>query len=159
MAQEIERKWLTVAERLPEAVAAASERYTIAQGYLSTDPVVRVRVRDERGFLTIKGPGLLERAEFEYEIPVAEARALLTLCPLPPIEKTRYNVPWGGGLWEVDVFAGANAGLVIAELESAEPPSALPPWAGPEVTSDPRYANSSLAQHPYRDWGGVSGGE
>lgn len=153
MAEEIERKFLVDPARLSEALAGAVAEHAIVQGYLSVDPVVRVRTKGERGYLTIKGSGLHTRAEFEYSVPVADARELLALCPYPLIEKTRYDVPVGGQLWEVDVFSGANAGLVIAEVELAHRGALVevPRWAGREVTDDPRFANAALAQRPYRD--------
>lgn len=152
MVQEIERKFLVDAARLPEALAGAVASHVIVQGYLSAEPAVRVRLTGEQGYLTIKGSGLRVRAEFEYPIPADDARELLALCPLPLIEKTRYQVPYGGLLWEVDVFAGANTGLVIAEVELADADAAVvpPPWAGREVSDDPRFTNVALAQQPYR---------
>lgn len=151
MPQEIERKFLVDPARLPEVRAAATAAHAIVQGYLSAEPAVRVRLKGEQGYLTIKGSGLLTRDEYEYPIPGEDARALLELCPLPLLEKTRYDVPFGGRLWEVDDFGGANAGLVIAEVElpDADADVACPPWAGREVTGDPRYTNVALAQHPY----------
>jgi CYTH domain-containing protein len=111
--------------------------------------VVRVRLAEGRGVLTIKGPGLLSRAEYEYPIPALDAAAMLdTLCPPPVIEKTRTRVAHGGLVWEVDEFAGHLAGLVLAEVElpAADHPLELPGWAGAEVTEDARYQNNSLAR-------------
>lgn len=155
MPQEIERKFLVDPARVSDVQAAATAAHAIVQGYLSVEPAVRVRLKGEQGFLTIKGRGLLVRDEYEYAIPGEDARALLQLSPLPLIEKTRYEVPSGGRRWEVDVFAGANAGLVIAEVElpDTNTPVDVPPWAGREVTDDARYTNAALAQHPYRDAG------
>jgi CYTH domain-containing protein len=88
---------------------------------------------------------------------VADADAMLTLlCMHPLIEKVRYREPWGGHTWEVDVFEGENAGLIVAEIElpSADTPFSKPPWIGAEVSADPRYFNAALIQHPYSEWGG-----
>ncbi len=154
MAQEIERTFLVDPTRLAAVIATATDSNAIVQGYLSTEPVVRVRRKGERAYLTVKGPGLVERAEFEYAIPPEDVPALLGLCPRPPIEKVRYDVPYGDRTWEIDVFSGANAGLILAEVELPSQNAALdlPPWAGPEVTTDPRYTNAALASHPYGEW-------
>ncbi|HEX8725905.1 MAG TPA: CYTH domain-containing protein [Gemmatimonadaceae bacterium] len=156
MATEIERKFLVQRDAW-RAGAGPGVRYR--QGYLATypHPVVRVRVAGERGFLTIKGRSTgIARAEFEFPIPLADAEEMLgTLCTGPIIEKVRYRVPYAGRTWEVDEFAGANAGLVLAEVElpSADAPVELPSWAGREVSGDPRYYNASLAEHPFSEWG------
>lgn len=157
MPLEIERKFLVDPARLPDVQAAATAAYVIVQGYLSVEPAVRVRLKDDQGYLTIKGSGLLARAEYEYPVPGDDARALLELCPWPLIEKTRYAAPFGGRVWEVDVFAGANAGLVIAEVELPAPDAALelPRWVEREVTDDPRYTNAALAQHPYHEFSDI----
>jgi len=152
MGIEIERKFLVTGEgwRQPDA-------QWLSQGYLSRDPLrtVRVRVAGEEAFLTIKGKTEgIARPEFEYPIPIADARALLALCDGPLVEKFRHRVAWGGLVWEVDEFHAANAGLVVAEVElaSAEQAFAPPPWLGVEVSHDPRYFNANLAQHPYSAW-------
>ncbi|WP_431268282.1 alpha/beta fold hydrolase [Dankookia sp. P2] len=152
MATEIERKSLVAGEGWRSAALGPGLR--LRQGYLpnggdAATPVVRVRLAGADGFLTIKGPGLLSRAEFEYPIPAAEAEAMLaTLCAQPVLEKTRTRVAHGGLVWEVDVFAGHLAGLVLAEVElaSADQPFARPDWAGAEVTGDKRYQNNALAR-------------
>lgn len=155
MATEIERKFL-VEPALWRADPAGGTTYR--QGYLSVDPdrVVRVRVAGEAGTLTIKGRTTgIARPEFEYAIPVAEARTMLdTLCLRPTVEKVRYRVLFSGRVWEVDVFAGDNAGLITAEVElpSADAPFARPPWLGREVSHDARYFNANLARHPYGEW-------
>jgi CYTH domain-containing protein len=116
---------------------------------------VRVRIADSQAFLTIKGPNEgIRRQEFEYPIPLADADALLALCEGPLIEKHRHRVVHGGLLWEIDEFHGANAGLVVAEVElpSVEHPFEAPPWLGREVSHDPRYFNSSLSRHPFSTW-------
>lgn len=154
MAQEIERKFLVGNDSWRSGASGIRFR----QGYLSTDPqrTVRVRLEGDRGVLTIKGLSRgLSRAEFEYPIPAAEAAILLdTLCLRPLIEKTRYRVEHGGHLWEIDEFSGDNAGLVLAEVElsSEDEQVELPPWAGPEVSTDPRYYNANLVRHPFRSW-------
>ena len=152
--QEIERKFLVGNDSWRPGASGTRFR----QGYLSTDPerTVRVRLEGDRGVLTIKGPSRgISRAEFEYPIPAAEAATLLdTLCLQPLIEKTRYRVEHGGHLWEIDEFAGDNAGLVLAEVElsSEDEQVALPPWVGMEVSNDPRYFNANLARHPFSRW-------
>lgn len=154
MAQEIERKFLVG----NDSWRAGASGIRFRQGYLSTDPqrTVRVRLEGDRGMLTIKGLSRgLSRAEFEYPIPAAEAAILLdTLCLRPLIEKTRYRVEHGGHLWEIDEFSGDNAGLVLAEVElsSEDEQVELPPWAGPEVSTDPRYYNANLVLHPFSRW-------
>ena len=145
MAIEIERKFLVEGDGW-RAGARASR---IEQGYLSNSPdvSVRVRIRDQAASLTVKGERSgLTRDEFEYPIPLDEARAMLALCVLPPIIKTRHDVLFAGRLWEVDEFAGRHTGLIIAEIELASEADeiTLPPWIGAEVTHDPRYRNSVL---------------
>lgn len=152
MAAEIERKFLVKEGWRPQANGVR-----IAQGYLSTVPerTVRVRIKGEKGYLTVKGRNAgIRRAEYEYEIPLADAEAMLALCEQPLIEKRRYLVPYEGYTWEVDVFAGANEGLVVAEIElpAEDAAFAKPDWAGAEVSGDARYYNSSLIRHPYREW-------
>lgn len=147
MAIEIERKFLVADLDAALAGAVACER--IAQGYLSADPeaTVRVRIRGERGFLTVKSRNRgAERGEWEYEIPESDARELLGLSQTPIIDKVRHRVPFGGLVWEVDVFS-RPAGLVLAEVElpRADVSVCLPPWVGADVTSDARYFNSNLA--------------
>lgn len=130
----------------------------IRQGYLSVDEerAVRVRVLDDLAWLTIKGGARgLARSEFEYPIPVPEANELLdALCHQPLIDKTRYERSHAGHRWEIDVFHGANAGLVVAEieLEREDEPFERPSWLGDEVSDDPRYYNANLIRHPFRDW-------
>ena len=157
MALEIERKFLVAGEY--KSLASGCER--ISQGYLSSASgrTVRVRIRGDRGWLTIKGPskdGGLSRFEWEMEIPLSDARALLDLCEPGVIDKTRWLVPAGDGIhtWEVDEFHGENAGLVVAEIELRSEADAFerPSWLGPEVTGDRRYYNSQLTLHPYSEW-------
>jgi CYTH domain-containing protein len=156
MGVEIERKFRVRAGWRPDG---AGEE--IAQGYLSSVPerTVRVRLRGGRGYLTVKGKNggadAARRAEFEYEIPAADARALLALAEPGVIEKERCLVPAvDGHTWEVDIFHGENEGLVVAEIElgAEDEPFARPDWLADEVTGDARYYNSSLARTPYRLW-------
>lgn len=154
MGTEIERKFLVTSD----AWRAGARPTAIRQGYLCAGPthVVRVRTYGEKAFLTIKSGGVgMTRLEFEYEVPVADATVLLdVLCHRPLIEKTRFAVDVDGIAWVVDVFEGDNDGLVLAEveLESEEQAVALPPWAGAEVTGDPRYFNAALSERPYSTW-------
>ena len=152
MGVEIERKFTVRADFCPQGVGTE-----MAQGYLSRDPqrTVRVRLAGGRGYLTVKGEtrGMV-RAEYEYEIPPTDARAMLALCDPPLVEKTRYVVDVAGRRWEVDVFHGANDGLVVAEVElpSETAEVTLPAWVKREVTGEKRYYNSALIVHPYRCW-------
>jgi adenylate cyclase len=118
---------------------------------------VRVRIAGDEAWLTIKGPARgLRRSEFEYAIAAADARQMLdTLAVGEPVEKTRYCLDYQGYLWELDVFEGRNAGLVVAEVELDDPAESppLPPWLGREVTGDPRYLNARLAFEPFCQWG------
>jgi adenylate cyclase len=153
MAAEIERKFLTIDDSWRDG----SHGIRISQGYLSQDPdrTVRVRIAGENAWLTIKGRTEgIRRAEFEYEIPVDDARDLLELCLPSVIDKTRYRMTYGGHLWEVDDFHGENTGLVVAEVELAyeSVPVDLPSWVGAEVSADPRYFNSALATRPFTKW-------
>jgi adenylate cyclase len=156
MATEIERKFWVVGDAWRGA-ADAGTRYV--QGYLASGAsgaTVRVRLAGEAGWLTIKGPTVgLTRPEFEYAIPTADAEAMLqTLCTTPPIEKTRYTMTVGQHLWEIDVFAGVNAGLVMAEIELGSEGERFerPSWLGEELSDDPRFFNAALARHPYQSW-------
>lgn len=154
MAQEIERKFL-VNRGL---ISLPDHGQQIVQGYIKTqsNTAVRVRIKGDRGFLTIKGENRgAVRSEFEYEIPLNDAEEMLkNLCDKPIIEKTRYDISVADHIWELDVFAGDNEGLWVAEVELASESEsfAKPDWAGPEVTGDVRYYNSSLIEHPYKDW-------
>jgi adenylate cyclase len=152
MGREIERKFLVKGD----GWRSAAKGTPFCQGYLSIVPERTVRVRSDgrRGWITIKGRSQgSERAEFEYEIPAADADTMLrTLCRQPLIEKTRYRVEHGGRVWEVDEFAGDNAGLVLAEIELDDAAEAvdLPDWVGREVTNSGRYTNARLSVRPYR---------
>lgn len=154
MGIEIERKFLVTGAAWRENATAIR----CCQGYLcpGSGVTVRVRTMGEQGFLTVKGRGAgLARPEFEYAIPLADATELLaTLCVKPLIIKDRYRVEHAGLVWEVDVFAGENEGLVLAEVELTQPDQAviLPGWVGTEVSGDPRYYNASLVRNPFSRW-------
>lgn len=156
MAVEIERKFL-VADVSARAAWRAAVGVAYCQGYLNRDKTrtVRVRIAGDAAFLTIKGISVgATRAEFEYAIPLLDAQALLALCDGPLIEKTRYALVDQGTVWEVDDFAGDNAGLVVAEVELHSETQVFekPDWLGDEVTHDARYFNSNLASHPFARW-------
>jgi CYTH domain-containing protein len=152
---EIERKFLVTNDEWRGNARAIR----ISQGYITASKglTVRVRLKDDLAFLTIKAARDQDsRYEFEYRIPTRDANMMLTeLCPLNPIEKTRYEVAADGNTWEIDVFEGVNEGLILAEIEltSASQPFARPNWLGPEVTRDARFYNAYLYQHPFQSWG------
>lgn len=156
MAREIERKFLVDTAALPPLTGGVD----MVQGFIPTRDLtaVRVRLAGDRAWLTLKGESAgATRSEFEYPIPVADARQMIAeFCGGKVISKTRYRMTYGDHLWEIDVFSGDNAGLIVAEVELADEGDdpRLPPWAGPEVTEDIRYFNASLYDHPYREWGG-----
>lgn len=156
MGTEIERKFLVVGVAWKSAKASR-----ICQGYLNRDPrrTVRIRVDGYKAWITVKGITIgATRAEFEYRIPREDADALLQSCEGPLVEKSRRRIRHAGHLWEIDEFHGANAGLVVAEveLENEADTLKLPSWIGAEVTHDPRYFNSNLVDHPYCSWSGES---
>ncbi len=153
---EIERKFLVKSEAYK---ADASSNQLIEQGFLNTDPdrTVRVRVEGDKGFLTIKGRSNkagTTRFEWEREIALAEAEALLNICEEGVIEKVRYLVPFGAHVFEVDEFNGFNKGLTVAEVElqSESETFEKPAWLGAEVTGEVRYYNSQLSKQPYNTW-------
>ena len=155
MAREIERKFLVAGD----FKQGASESFRLVQGYISTDPdrTVRVRIKGDQGFVTIKGRSSadgLSRYEWEKEIPVEEARELMNLCGPGIIDKTRHLVPFEGHVFEVDEFYGSNQGLVLAEIELADEQETFPKpsWLGEEVTGDIRYYNSMLMKCPFIEW-------
>ncbi len=154
MAQEIERKFLVAGE----FIELARSSMHMVQGYIATGHrTVRVRIGDNRAWLTIKGPSIdggLSRFEWEKEIEAAEAFELLRLREGAAIEKRRYFIDYEGHTFEVDVFEGENAGLVMAEVElnSVDEEFARPEWLGKEVTGIRRYYNSHLRAHPYSQW-------
>ena len=148
---EIERKFL-VSGFVGEGLRCKKMK----QAYLAKDgATVRVRIADDKAFLTIKGKTEgISRAEFEYEIPVEDANAMMELAIYPPVIKTRYYAEVDGKTWEVDGFEGENEGLVMAEIElsSENEEFTKPEWAVEEVTGDKRYYNAYLARNPYKSW-------
>ena len=146
MALEIERKFLVDEKKVAALNLTGGEK--IFQGYLSRNPTVRVRVKGEKGFLTIKSKNVgIVRNEFEYEIPLADAEELLKLCEPNILQKVRYKVEHAGKIFEVDIFEGRNQGLILAEVELNSPTEFvdLPDWIGKEVSNNPKYFNSNLA--------------
>ncbi|WP_461536222.1 CYTH domain-containing protein [Spongorhabdus nitratireducens] len=155
MAQEIERKFLVKGDFKSEA----HSELRIVQGYLNSDPerTVRVRIKGDKGFLTIKGisnASGTSRYEWEREISITEANELLLLCESGTIDKTRYLVTCGSHVFEVDEFYGDNDGLLVAEIELEEEGEYFekPEWLGEEVTGNDRYYNSALKMNPYKSW-------
>ncbi len=154
--KEIERKFLVLSD---DYKRFAKSRNRIAQGYLNSDPerTVRIRIRSEAGFLTIKGKSNetgMTRFEWETELSLTEAKPLMELCEPGVIDKIRYEVEFDGHLFEVDEFFGDNEGLVIAEIElrSEDEHFDKPDWLGDEVTADNRYYNSYLSKNPFKAW-------
>ncbi|MBU2948448.1 CYTH domain-containing protein [Zobellia uliginosa] len=153
---EIERKFL-VTSKVYQQQATVKER--IVQGFLNTDKerTVRVRIKGESGFLTVKGKsndaGTI-RFEWEKEISVPDAEELLLICEPGIIDKVRYNVPLGNHMYEVDEFHGDNEGLIVAEVELESENQSLekPSWLGEEVTGEVKYYNSQLSKHPFKNW-------
>lgn len=153
--QEIEHKFRVTGDFKP----FVTESHEIIQGYISQSDgrTTRVRIKDGKGYLTIKGPlsaDGLSRFEWETEISVEDARELYTLCLTGKIEKTRHIVPVGDHIYEVDEFHGANEGLVIAEVElkSVDESFDKPSWLGRDVSMDPRFRNSYISAHPFPGW-------
>lgn len=153
---EIERKFLVLND---DFKTLASHKHQIAQGYLNSHPerTVRIRIKGESGFLTIKGKGNktgTTRFEWETEISLLEAKPLLALCEENIIIKTRYEVIFAKHTFEVDVFSGENEGLIIAEIEltNENEPFEKPQWLGEEVTADKRYYNAYLSKKPFSKW-------
>ena len=153
---EIERKFLTTSTAF---IQEATQAQKIVQGYLNSHPerTVRVRIKNEKGFITIKGKGDstgTTRFEWEKEIGIEEARALIQLCESGVIDKTRYLIPNGNHVFEVDVFEGENKGLILAELELSNINDIFekPDWLGKEVTNDERYYNAYLSKKPFTSW-------
>lgn len=152
MGVEIERKFLVT-----QCIWGDVNGISMRQGYLNLDPMrtVRIRVAGENAFLTIKGKSQgCTRAEFEYPVPLKDGEEMLALCEGALIEKVRRKISFAGLTFEVDEFSGANAGLVVAEVEldSENQVIALPHWIGKEVTDDARYYNSNLVGHPFSMW-------
>lgn len=156
MGVEIERKFLVDHEKWHQLDKPAGVHYQ--QGYILNDNsrTIRVRVTDAHGYITLKGRGTsnMSRTEFEYEIPIADAKALLKEFTKNGTEKVRYCIPFGGFTWEVDEFSGANEGLIVAEIELNDEQDKFekPHWVTKEVTDDERYLNSNLAVRPFKDW-------
>lgn len=153
MGKEIERKFLVDQSSLPSDINGTE----YSQSYISINEsgVVRVRIKEETAVLTIKSGGLeISRDEFEYEIPLEDAKALRNIFNNEIIYKTRYNIIYKGKKWEVDQFHKQNKGLWIAEieLESEEESFDVPEWVLEEVTGDEKYYNSNLSKHPYNSW-------
>ncbi|MCC7600902.1 CYTH domain-containing protein [Janthinobacterium sp. FW305-129] len=154
MGIEIERKFLLAGD----AWRGLGQAVLLRQGYLSSarERVVRVRIEGEQAMLTIKGANVgASRGEWEYPIPLADAVELLDgLCEQPLIEKYRHRIEHAGMVWEVDEFLGANAGLLVAEIElaSEDQPFEKPEWIGAEVSGDARYYNANLIRHPFSQW-------
>ena len=155
MAQEIERKFLVKGDYKSHT----KKETRITQGYLSSVPerTVRVRIKGDKGFITIKGIGNASgasRYEWEKEIPVSEVKELLELCEPGVIDKTRFLVDAGNHTFEVDEFYGDNEGLTVAEVELSDETEAFqkPEWLGEEVTGDAKYFNSMLMKNPYKNW-------
>lgn len=156
MAQEIERKFLVKDKSYRHS---AFRSYVIRQGYICTERgrTVRVRIRDGKGFLTVKGPSNpsgTSRYEWERELPLPEAEELMMLCLPGVIDKVRYLVECGTHVFEVDEFHGDNEGLVVAEVELRSEDEAFgkPSFLGKEVTGERKYYNSSLMANPYKNW-------
>jgi adenylate cyclase len=155
MGTEIEHKFLLRDDRWRHQIERSVR---MRQGYLTSDArcSVRVRVAGNQGFLNLKSGALgIQRSEYEYSIPLTEAEEILdTLCEKPLLEKTRHYLHVDEHLWEIDEFAGDNAGLIVAEVELRQPdePFTRPDWVGEDVSHDIRYYNSQLARHPYRSW-------
>ena len=153
---EIERKFLV---KSTDFKSLAGAKNHIAQGYLNSNPerTVRIRIKGESGFLTIKGKGNqtgTTRLEWETEISLAEAKPLLAICEKGIIDKIRYEVEVGKHVYEVDEFFGENEGLIVAEIELNDENEAFekPDWLGEEVTNDQRYYNAYLSKNPYAEW-------
>ena len=156
MAQEIERKFLVKDDSFKELAFSFSR---IAQGYICSTRgrTVRVRIRDDKGYLTIKGPAGengLSRYEWDKELPLTEAQELMKLCDPGMIDKVRYLVQCGKHVYEVDEFHGDNEGLVVAEIELASEDESFekPDFIGEEVTGVVKYYNSFLMKYPYSKW-------
>lgn len=153
---EIERKFLVTSQAFKKE--AISEK-RIVQGFLNThvERTVRVRIKDNKGFLTVKGKTSdsgTTRFEWETELPTEEAQELLELCELGVIDKVRYEIPYKTHIFEVDVFLGDNEGLILAEIElkAEDETFEKPDWLGEEVTGNPKYYNSQLSKSPYKLW-------
>jgi adenylate cyclase len=155
MPKEIERKFRTSTEDWRQEATNGTD---MTQGYLSRarERTVRVRVAGEFAFLTVKGITTgASRSEYEYYVPLPHGREMLALCEPPLLEKTRFEIPYSGHVFQVDEFRGDNQGLVVVEVEVSKEDEEvdLPSWTGKEVTDDPRYFNVNLMEKPYSKWG------
>lgn len=153
---EIERKFLVLSN---DFINAAFSKKRIVQAYLNSNPerAVRIRIKEDKAFITIKGKGNSSgttRMEWETEIPVQDAEKLLAICEEGFIDKTRYEVKVGQHVYEVDIFTGENEGLIMAEIELQSENEAFekPIWLGTEVTNDERYYNAYLSKKPFKNW-------
>jgi CYTH domain-containing protein len=153
---EIERKFLVLSN---DFIEEAFSKKRIIQAYLSSNPerTVRVRIKEDKAFITIKGKGNetgTTRLEWETQIAVTEAEKLLSICESGMIDKIRHEIKVGNHTYEVDVFFGENTGLIVAEIElqSEEEAFEKPSWLGKEVTNDERYYNAYLSKHPFKNW-------
>lgn len=156
MPKEIERKFLIEPEAWKQFNKPEGKHYR--QGYITgaDDVTIRVRIAESKGYLTLKSKTVgISRDEFEYEIPYEEATDMMNSFTQVGTEKIRYKIPVGNLVWEVDEFLGANAGLLVAEIELQNEDQVLdkPSWVGDEVSDDYRYFNSNLATHPFCTWG------
>ena len=155
MGTEIEKKYLIVNDDWRKE---SDEGTYMVQGYMGTNEKssIRIRIHGETANLNIKSSTIgITRSEYDYPVPIDEAKEILeTLCDRPYVEKTRYHVMYEGHEWEIDVFAGDNDGLIVAEIElgSVDEEFKLPDWIGEDVSDDPRYYNVCLVTHPYKDW-------
>ena len=155
MANEIERKYLIINDAWK---ALADDGMQIIQGYMGSNEKssIRIRINGDKANLNIKSKTIgIKRSEYDYKIPLKEAKEMLeTLCDKPLIEKTRYHVKHENNVWEIDVFAGENEGLIVAEIEldATDETFNLPDWIGEEVSNDPRYYNICLVTHPFKQW-------
>ncbi len=155
MPTEIERKFLVSHEKWNALTKPRGNLYK--QGYILSEEkrTVRIRVTPDAAYITLKGASTgISRSEYEYNIPITEGNEILENFATSTVEKTRYNINYAGHLWEVDVFAGDNTGLIVAEieLEHEGEPFEKPDWAEAEVSHDSRYTNASLSVKPYKDW-------
>jgi adenylate cyclase len=155
MGVEIERKFLVDHEKWRQVVKPPGTHYR--QGYLLDDDhrTIRIRVTDKQGFITFKGPTIgITRKEYEYKISVDDGNELLNGFAISELEKTRYRIQFAGKLWEVDEFLGANASLIVAEIELQHETEGFekPDWVTLEVSDDERYYNSNLSTHPFKKW-------
>lgn len=157
MGIEIERKFLVDRDKWNDLAKPAGRLFK--QGYILSDAnrTVRIRVTNDAAWITLKGSTTgITRREYEYSIPIPDGNEMLARLTVSSLEKTRYEIEFAGKVWEVDVFAGVNDGLIVAEIELDREDEAFekPNWIMDEVTDDHRYANSSLSVMPYKDWGG-----